>query len=170
MPPIKRKAKYSKEDVNIRASSFYVMQTRAHCWTCRSQTAVIGFAVAPGFEVREWENEAQKAHAPWVRQNVAGVVYWLGYLAPNIVAHAQRINSHYRSDYSSTLKVHYWMNHCELCDAKMGDNYLYNEGEPPFGRLSVSDVASTQFTHIKEPFTASMDSWGDSDELLAAMN
>lgn len=61
------------------------------------------------------------------------------------------------------------MNHCELCDEKMGDNYLYQVDEPPFGRLSVSDVASTLFTHIKEPFTANVESFGASDELLAAM-
>lgn len=64
MPPTKRKAKWSEEDVNARAPSFYVMQAKTSCWRCRGQTAVIGFALAPGFELREWENEAQKAHAP----------------------------------------------------------------------------------------------------------
>src|SRR5262245_12300225 len=110
---------FSEEDISVRATSFYVMQATTRCWSCRGQTRVIGFALAPGCELREWEHPAKKASAPWVPLKEPTTAWWLNYVAPNVVTHAQSICSRYRLDYSSKLKVRYWMNHCELCGVKM---------------------------------------------------
>jgi len=49
----------------------------------------------------------------------------------------------YRPDYSSTKKSRCWMNHCEHCDAKLGDFYLHGEPGGAFFPLSDNDSTIT---------------------------
>ena len=151
----------AEEVMNARAPSFFVMEGTRDCWSCKAQTAVVGLGLPRGFEIFE--------DGRWVAQEGPGIVFWVDRLAPNVVAQVQRINGRYRIDFSRKLKRRYWINHCEHCDAKLGDNYLYNEGKPPFGRMSPEDVAVIRFTHVKEPFLAQVDHFGVAETLERAM-
>ena len=152
-----------KDAMNARAPWFFIMEASRDCWKCKARTAVVGFALPRGFEIFEDEDGG------WVGQGGPGIVFWVDRLAANVVAQVQRINGRYRIDFSQTLKVRYWINHCQHCDAKLGDNYLYNEGKPPFGRMSPEDVAVIRFTRVKEPFLAEVDHFGVAETLEKAM-
>jgi len=48
----------------------------------------------------------------------------LGYLEAvpaEVTAQLRRLAPHYRLDHSQTTESFYWLNHCEHCEAKLGD-------------------------------------------------
>ena len=53
----------------------------------------------------------------------------------------------YRVDYSRTTQSFYWMNHCEHCDAKLGDFETLQEAGAFENRV--------ELVQIDEPFSAS---------------
>jgi len=48
----------------------------------------------------------------------------LGYLEAvpaEVTVQRRRLAPHYRLDHSQTTESFYWLNHCEHCEAKLGD-------------------------------------------------
>ena len=51
----------------------------------------------------------------------------------------------YHPDFSKTQKATLWMNHCEHCNAKLGDFYMHNEPGGAFFPVSEKESAITDF-------------------------
>jgi hypothetical protein len=71
---------------------------------------------------------------------------------------------HYRPDHSQTTESFYWMNHCEHCEAKLGD--FETIAEPgTFYELGAGiderKLVTEDFHPIAEPFSGRCGSYAD---------
>ena len=140
---------------NHRATTYAIMESMRCCWRCEATTRVFGFALPPGHESLEslgdpedfeddaaygaWLNGADPVH--WVRRRHAVVLCYISHLAPTALARVQARTAQYRKDFSATTGTFYFMNHCEHCDAKLGDFDTIEECDAPLRPL-ITDLRS----------------------------
>jgi len=104
---------------NIRAPGWSLAGSQRECWRCKKASQVFAIALPPEYEA--WTVEEDPVDDHW--QSGDGLVL-LSYVSavPDSVATELRLRApRYRVDYSQTTQSFYWMNHCEHCEAKLGD-------------------------------------------------
>lgn len=109
-----------KASSNFKAiSPIYLARSPESCWKCGSETAVFCIAAAGFIE----DND-----------EVNGFVTFsnLGFCENTIRSEIEAYAPLYRVANSKQADSHYYMNHCEHCNAKMGDFYMHNEPEGAF--------------------------------------
>ena len=140
---------------NHRAASYAILESLRSCWRCEATTRVFGFALPHGHEsleqlgdpedfsdeaaYRAWLDGADAMQ--WIRQNHAAVLCYIRHLSPTALARMQALTPQYRKNFSATTGTFYYMNHCEQCDAKLGDFETIEECDAPLRPL-VPDLRS----------------------------
>lgn len=76
-------------------------------------------------------------------------------LAASLARHAPR----YRLDHSQTQRAQVWINHCEHCNAKLGDFFLHNEPDGAFFPTSAEDSRITDTLLCEQGEFAYVGSW-----------
>ena len=140
------------EEPNVRASSYFLATTTRGCWRCEAATQVFGFALPSGHEVLYVADDP--ADDCWEVAEEPTVLSYVTDVADPIVARLRRATPDYRLDFSQTTRGFYWMNHCEQCGAKLGDEYTFNVYGGVF-RPTTSDAASAiTLVTVGESFSA----------------
>ncbi len=106
------------------ASSYFLATTTRGCWRCEAATRVFGFVLPPGHGV--WYVDDDPADDCWEVAEEPTVLSYVTAVADPVAARLRSAAPHYRLDFSQTLQRFYWMNHCERCGAKLGDEYTFN--------------------------------------------
>ncbi len=116
-------------DLDVKASRFFLLRSADFCWSCRSPAPVFALAAPRGHEEIE-EDDAGQPY--WDRKPYPSILSYLQNPGAGVLSALGRDAPTYRRDYSATTKSHYFMNHCAVCGAKMGDHFLHDEPGAPF--------------------------------------
>jgi hypothetical protein len=111
------------------------------------QTQVFGFALPIGHEaledvgdeneIVEDERHLNKAgNSQWVHKERPEVVCYATFICEGALARMGALTHRYRKDFSATTGTRYYMNHCEYCDAKLGDFETIEEFDAPLTPLN----------------------------------
>jgi hypothetical protein len=146
---------------NVCADRYLLLVTTRDCWRCEAKTQVFGIALPEGYEALQfqYENDEDDDDA------AEPVEYWragpqltvLSYVKDVTDAVARRLQilaPRYRIDLSQTTRSFYWMNHCEHCDAKLGDHETFHEFGVGFDMSGVGPNEIQVQEVILEPFSA----------------
>jgi hypothetical protein len=90
----------------------------------------------------------------WQREPLHAFLFYIEYLPLPIQHRLQQLSSHYRLDFSQAIQGSYWMNHCQHCGMKQGDNELFCEPEGAFMPLDAGGAAAIRLLQVCEPFEA----------------
>jgi hypothetical protein len=143
---------------NVRSDRYLLLVTTRDCWWCKAATQVFGLALPEGYQAlhfyahgdedddpaqpgKSWRTGRRRALLSYVWDLADPVAQRLGVLAPR-----------YHLDFSQTIQEFYWMNHCEHCEAKLGDNNTFHELGVGFDPLGPNEIRIQ--AEIVEPFSA----------------
>jgi hypothetical protein len=119
------------ESPNIRAEQWYLATAIRECWRCHVSSRVYGIVLPEGHEV--WVVEDDPNDDSWERSELPTILSYVADVAQPIANCLRAIAPRYRIDYSQTTQSFYWMNHCEHCEAKLGDFETFQEHGVGFG-------------------------------------
>jgi hypothetical protein len=135
---------------NIRAPCYHLATGTRHCWRCQATTRVFAIMLPAGYEDLFIAEDPDDDH--WQVGDEPTVLSYVSGLDESVAARLRQLAPRYRVDYSQTTRSFYWMNHCEYCEAKLGDFETIQEFDSPFG--SGADPGLTTRQDIAEPFAA----------------
>lgn len=137
---------------NIRASCYYLAESSRDCWRCARHTPVVAIALPPGHQELYIEDDAADDH--WEPVDLAALLLYIADMPEPIPARLRPLAPHYRIDFTQATETFYWMNHCEHCDAKLGDFETLEECNTAFNPMASEGAAAIQLHEFAEPFTA----------------
>jgi uncharacterized protein DUF5710 len=146
---------------NLRAASYFLASNKRECWRCEQQTAVHAIVLSHGHE-RLYVGD-DPADDRWEIIDEATMLSYIDALQEPVPTRLRDLAPHYRLAYSQTTGGFYWMNHCECCGAKLGDNSTHEVGMA-FGPTNSLEAAAIRLQLIREPFLG----WGSYTEDLPA--
>jgi Domain of unknown function (DUF5710) len=140
--------------INHRADSYSLLESRRNCWKCRRDTRVFGFAMPHGHEQleescpdRDFSSDAEYEawlEGPdamqWVAQ-VAAVLSYVTHISESALARMHSLTLQYRKGRSGVTGTRYFMNHCEHCDAKLGDFETIEEFDAPLRPIGTESAS-----------------------------
>lgn len=103
------------DEPNLRSFTVGIVTSTTSCWCCKADSPVVGLLLANSQEFYEgaWHDADEV------------FVHYLTKVPPTVEALLDDASAgRWRMDYSKTMGMDYYMNHCESCDAKIGDNGL----------------------------------------------
>ena len=111
---------WPSNDYNPCYSNFYyVALSQRTCRICRKQTDITAIIIPQ--EGQFWSRH----HITICR--IPAYLTEVRWLDKNVIDEIVAINPMYYRNYSKTLEMSYWMNHCQHCKAKQGDFFLYKD-------------------------------------------
>ena len=144
----------------IRSNLFQLAVETAECWSCHKQARVVA-VIAPA-DAMAIDDEEDSAEPMMV--NEAAVLMNVQRMSPELAAAVRVSAPTFHPDFSKTTGASYWMNHCQHCDALMGDHFLHMEPDGPFMGwprapsstgvtldLVGGDIACGSMPYIEEP-------------------
>lgn len=149
-------ARWRRNDgFNLRTAEAYLVRSPTRCWSCTAPFDAIGFLLAPGFEMKEFDEDERGDRAEdWSRQQDWRFAYYITDLSAAVVDMLKREAPSYRRAFSKTTETTYWANHCPKCGALRGDFYLFEEFDGAFSPISVEHVLRMKATRLTTPFEA----------------
>lgn len=147
---------------NIRAPQWNLVIAPRKCWRCGQITRVFAITLPPGHEALIEEDDP--ANDSWERGECSVLLSYIEAVPAPVAAQLHMLAPQYRLDHSQTTESFYWMNHCERCEAKLGDFETITEPGTFYElgaglderKLSIEDYHS-----IAEPFSGRCGSYAD---------
>lgn len=136
---------------NVRAPDYKVATGRRCCWHCQQLTRVFAIVLPAQHEVLIIAEEP--SNDCWQAGEGLALLSYIERLLEPVAVYMSRLAARYRVDYSHTTGTFYWMNHCEHCQARLGDFETLLEFEAPFHALGTNSNAFN-LQEIAEPFAA----------------
>lgn len=132
--------------INHRSVGYFLLISHRLCWKCQSDTSVYGFALPSGHEALEYIDDESVSGEDELGSDDDGTPTWMRRENPEVILYASSIcegalasmaglTRHYMKDFSATTRTRYYMNHCEHCDAKLGDFDTIEEFDAPLTPL-----------------------------------
>jgi hypothetical protein len=103
-------------DANVRSSGYYIAQTLAQCPSCGRWTRVLALALPAPHETLI-EEEWQAAHA-------SAFLFYVSELPEGVQRLLTQTSGSFRLTRGTGESEPCWANHCEHCDAPVGDDDL----------------------------------------------
>ncbi|MCX5591926.1 DUF5710 domain-containing protein [Alcaligenes endophyticus] len=138
----------------IRASHYFIAKSHTTCWRCKQMTAVFAFALPPGHEVYEWEDD-QTGY--WYSPDGFCILSMVSDLAAPASHAMHRLTKNYHMAYSKKADARYFMNHCEHCNATQGDFYMHHEPGGAFFPTSEWEAQCIHLYPVNAPFMGNGD-------------
>jgi hypothetical protein len=149
------------ERPNVRAPRWFLAMSTRTCWRCDASSRVYAIVLPPGYEaLNVGDDPADDDY--WERGANSTLLSYLVAVAVLVAAQLRRLAPRYRVDYSQTAHSFYWMNHCEHCEAKLGDFETMEESGTFYGpdhAFEVGGCRSIDLREIGEPFAGSCGSY-----------
>ncbi len=129
------------------------------------QTPVFGFALPIGHEALEDVGDAtgdpldercldEGGTSRWIPRESPEVVCYATFIGDGPLARMAALTQRYRKDRSATTGTRYFMNHCQHCDAKLGDFDTIEEVDAPLSPLDAPAPDRLQMIPVSEHFEA----------------
>jgi hypothetical protein len=141
---------------NIRAPFWYLASSMRECWRCEVPSSVFAIMLPPGYEALNIADDP--ADDCWMDSDSSTLLSYLSDVPGSVAAQLRERAPRYRLDYSQTTHSFYWMNHCEHCQAKLGDFETMQE-PGTFYTYDATGPKNLVLTQIDEPFAAACGSY-----------
>lgn len=113
----------------ILGREMFVAETETVCWKCNKRTKVFALPLLhPHYDIESRAPESEDHYTELSESGEAHFMCYTNFLTEDYIKFLGSIAPTFRVDYSKTIEVSYWMNHCEHCDAKIGDFNLIDDG------------------------------------------
>lgn len=116
----------------------FLVESQERCWKCSSFSKVYCFA-ASGFTDEagdyDYDGFTTFSNVQLLSQNLEDIVK----------THAEK----YKPDHSKTASALYYMNHCQHCNAKLGDFYMHNEPSGAFQPFTPTEGKAVKLFEIR---------------------
>ncbi len=132
---------------NIRAPCYRLLTGTRGCWRCQAPTRVFAILLPAGYEA--WIVEDEPEDDRWQESEAVTILSYVSGQEESVAARVRQFAPRYRVDFSQTTQSFYWMNHCERCEAKLGDFETIQEFDSPFHDV---DAGLVKQHDIAEPF------------------
>lgn len=155
--------------MNIRASSYFVLQATHACTRCGEETLVHALAVPPGHQCTEADIELDEADADspglsptdfstwlfsppqWLDIADPALISQTGLLSPAVAQAMQALSPHYRQNPDNQGQ---WTNFCAHCGKPIWEGDLYPTPGQAFSPADAEAAARIQVRKVEEPFEA----------------
>ncbi|HEY9272393.1 hypothetical protein [Achromobacter sp.] len=155
--------------MNIRASSYFVLQAAHACTHCGEETPVHALAVPPGHQCTEADIELDEADADSPGLSPAAFSTWLfnppqwldigdpalisqtWLLSPTVAQAMQALSPHYRENPDNQGQ---WTNFCAHCGRPVSEGALYPKPGQAFSPADAAAAARIHVRQVDEPFEA----------------
>lgn len=147
-------------EFRIRSPYYYVMESLSDCWKCSALTRVFSFKLPEEHEefryVEDYDEEFALSSnlGEWQRLGYRGTVSSVHSLSPQVERQIRRFTESFKQAYSKTAGSRYFMNHCQQCDAKLGDFFMHGEPGGAFFPTSPEQANKMILFRINERFDA----------------
>lgn len=143
--------KANLQEWEVKSEYFFICESATICWKCRGTTPVYAIVLPSGYSL--W-SETTTNRCDWVQQKQPGILRYITAFSENPF---QSGGSPYHSicykDFSKSAQMHYWINHCNHCGIKQGDNALHHPGEA-FWPLTIQAAQQLKIYKQSRPFAA----------------
>ena len=143
------------ESPNIRAEQWFLATTTRECWRCHVSSRVFGIVLPEGHEALIVADDPD--NDCWQPGDLPAILSYVTDVPESVAKHLRSLAPRYRVDYSQTIDSFYWMNHCEHCEAKLGDFETFQEYGVGFGAMG----DRIRLLKMPEPFFASCGSYSE---------
>jgi hypothetical protein len=149
---------------NVRSDRYLLLVTTRGCWRCEATTLAFGIALPAGYQALHFhyendddDDDTAQAVEYWRTGRQLTVLSYVRDVADPVARRLHVLAPRYRIDFSQMMGWFYWMNHCEHCDAKLGDNETFHESEVGFDMSGSGPNEIRVHEVMIEPFSAACD-------------
>ena len=90
----------------------------------------------------------------WVAQTTGAVLSYVTHISEGALSRMHALTTRYRKDYSGVTGTRYFMNHCEHCDAKLGDFETIEEFDAPLRPIGTESALKLTLHPMNERLEA----------------
>ena len=164
-------------EINVRATRYFIAQTRHACRHCDEQTDVFALAVAPGHETLDVDEETEDAAAAedafsadaWTLAAHHALLFHIEFLNATVQARLASLTRTFRIDQLDSAAPA-WANHCGACGAWLDDEELFCEPGEAFFPTSETSAAAIRLLPIEEAFEAATGGYSFDPNFFYAMS
>jgi hypothetical protein len=162
----------SKENINVRSSSYWIVRATGKCDRCRAETRFVALALPPNHQSLEldWDIEADELVAyNWETVEWSAFLFYVEYLPKKVRRRLQAVSKGYRFAFSERTLNSYWANHCATCGALIEDHDLFCEPDGAFLPTTAEGAATVTLECIDEAFEAGAVGYACDPQFLDSM-
>jgi hypothetical protein len=137
---------------NIRAPRYCLAESSRDCLRCAHHKPVFAIALPPGHQELCIEDGPADDH--WEPVDLAALLLYIADMPEPIPTRLRLLAPRYRIDFTQGTESFYWMNHCEHCDAKLGDFDTIDGYNTAFNPMTPEGAAAIQLHEFAEPLIA----------------
>jgi hypothetical protein len=106
----------------------WIKKSTEPCWKCHRTSQVFAVSASVIIDVEYGEDDDDEEYEQTIDNDDDSIALTdLESIDPRIEAFFKQYAPGYRKDFSKTQDRQIYMNHCEHCDAKLGDFFLHSE-------------------------------------------
>jgi hypothetical protein len=154
-------------EINIRSYGFYVAVSSRLCWKCNSTTKVFAFLLPRHHQIKKYEEEDDELEY-WESPNEYTRLSYIRLVNNKALERMLTFSTRYYFDHSQVMPKGYYMNHCQMCNAKLGDFYTHDEFDEGFSVITKEGAQQIKLYWFNELFEASS-SYTDDVPLIDSM-
>lgn len=140
-----------KHGANIRAESYYILQSIHQCWKCRSVIKVFGFMLPKEHETI--------VNGKWQKSYEHSIISFVNFIPETVQDTIAKLTLEYRYALYKSQGFYAYVNHCSKCKMKQSDNSLYQEPGGAFDPYTKQDASLIVWHYVGKPFKASCGSY-----------
>lgn len=145
-------------EFHLRSPYYFQVESESECWKCGVITRVFSFMLPEVHEQFTYLEEDEEGFTEtrnlgyWKSPEYRGIISSINGLAPQVHKQIRARTEHYKPAYSKTAGETYFMNHCEHCEAKLGDFFMHSEPGGAFFPTSPNHASKMTLKKINERF------------------
>ncbi len=137
---------------SVRASGYYIAEAVRDCWKCKKDSRVYAFILPSGFEALYVADDPQ--NDAWEPHDQPSTLRYITQLPQHAQQAMRSLTPTYFKDVSRTTQTKYWVNHCEHCQALLGDFETLETISGPFSPGTPEQAQKITLRFFNEPFAS----------------
>jgi hypothetical protein len=127
----------------------WIKRSTEPCWKCHRSSKVFAVSASVIIDVEYGDDDDDEEYEQTIDNDDDSIdLNDLESIDPRIEALFKQYAPGYRKDFSKTQDRQVYMNHCEHCDAKLGDFFLHSEPGGAFFPMTEDEDARLSLTEI----------------------
>lgn len=154
-------------EINIRSCGFYIAVSSRLCWKCNSNTKIFAFLLPRHHQTKNYEDDDDEQEY-WESPDEYTRLSYVGLVNNKALEHMLTFSKKYYFDHSRVMPNGYYMNHCQMCNAKLGDFHTHDEFNEGFSVITKEGAQQIKLHWVNDLFEASA-SYTDGVPLIDSM-